>query len=83
MRTIELNERELQLYRDALDADEAHTGPSIPKECYHTMAGILRRRGLVGFPEKVTIEFRGCSKIYELHFSSAHAPDIDYRNNPY
>lgn len=73
MRTIELNEKELQLYRNALALDEEHTGPSIPRECYHAMNAVLKSRGFEGFAEKVTVEFRGCSKIYELHFSSGEA----------
>lgn len=69
MRTIELTERELQLYRDALAVDEAHTGPSIPRECFCVMQDVLNARQIRGYPEKVTVEFRGCSKVYELHFS--------------
>lgn len=69
MATIELSERELQLYRDALAVDEAHTGPSIPQECFRVMQGVLNARRIKGHAEKVTVEFVGCSKIYELHFS--------------
>lgn len=71
MPTIELSERELQLYRDALTVDEAHTGPGIPQECFRVMQGVLNARGLKAYAEKVTVEFHGCSKIYELHFSWA------------
>lgn len=69
MATIELTERELQLYRDALAVDDPLTGPSIPQECFRVMQDVLNKRGLKGYAEKVTVEFHGCSKIYELHFS--------------
>lgn len=69
MMSLQLNDRELQLYRDALAVDEAHTGPCIPQECFQVMKSVLRDRGIEGHAEKVTVQFGDVRNVYELHYS--------------
>lgn len=75
MQTLELTADEVRKYRDACDRDamvERSPVTWVSREAFYVCHEILRRRRLIGDPEKVTITFVDAPgpNLYELHYST-------------
>lgn len=74
MASIELTTCEIEVYRDALDADRNEVGPHIPNNVFYSMRRILKNRGFDAFPKQVTVREGFAGPVLELDFDLVSAP---------